>query len=70
VLRFVGPDQPSTGPGTVSVYASSRTWAASVRTQTGTCFYIKQTVGQDTAYLVGDGSCTGREGLAADQDRW
>jgi hypothetical protein len=69
-LRFVGSDEPSTGPGTVSVFASARVWAASVKARTGTCFYIKQVVGRDTAYLVDDGACTGREGLAADQDRW
>jgi hypothetical protein len=69
-LAFVGPDVASAGPGQVSVYAASQVWAASVRSRTGTCFSLKRTLDGETAYLVADGACTGREGLAAIEDRW
>jgi hypothetical protein len=69
-LSFRGPDDGSTGPGRISVYASSDVWAASVRAQTGTCFSIKRTLGGETTYLIADGACTGREALAAVDDRW
>jgi hypothetical protein len=68
--RFVAADQPADRPGTVSVYASGDTWAASSPTLSGTCFSIMQVAGEDTAYLVSDGDCTGMEALQADQDRW
>jgi hypothetical protein len=69
-LSFRGPDDGSTGPGRISVYASSDVWAASVRAQTGTCFSIKRTLEGETTYLIADGTCTGREALAAVDDRW
>jgi hypothetical protein len=69
-LTFLGPDEGSRGPGQVSVYASSDAWAASVRSRTGTCFYVKRTSEGVTTYLIADGACTGREGLAATDDRW
>jgi hypothetical protein len=69
-LSFRGPDDGSTGPGRISVYASSDVWAASVRAQTGTCFSIKRTLDGATTYLIADGACTGREALAAVDDRW
>ena len=68
--RYVASDQPADQPGTVSVYASGDTWAASSPTRSGTCFSIKQVAGQDATYLVSDGDCTGIEALQADQDRW
>ena len=34
------------------------------------CFFIKQVIGEDTAYGVATGECTGRAALAADDDRW
>lgn len=67
---YVGGDQPSSAPGTVSVLATSGTWAAASRSQQGTCFYLKLTSGGDPTYLVADGSCTGREALKADQPQW
>ncbi len=67
---YVAADQPADRPGTVSVYSSNDTWAASSPTLSGTCFSIKQVAGQDTTYLVSDGECTGTEALQADQDRW
>jgi hypothetical protein len=69
-LSFVGPDDRSAGPGQVSVYASAQVWAASSRSRTGTCFSLKRTLGGETTYLIADGACTGREGLAAVDDRW
>jgi hypothetical protein len=69
-LTFLGPDDGSSGPGRVSVYASTDVWAASVRAQTGTCFSIKRTLEGTTTYLISDGGCTGREALAAVDDRW
>ena len=68
--RYVEADQPADRSGTVSVYASGDTWAASSPTRSGTCFSIKQVAGQETTYLVSDGDCTGMEALQADQDRW
>ena len=67
---YVGGDQASSTPGTVSVLATADTWAAASRSQQGTCFYLKLTVGPDTTYLVADGACTGREALKADQPQW
>lgn len=67
---YVGADDSASAPGTVSVYASGSTWAAASPTAQGTCFYVKQTAGVDTLYLVADGDCTGTEALAADQTRW
>jgi hypothetical protein len=69
-LSFVGPDEGSSGPGVISVYASSDVWAASLRAQTGTCFSLKRTLDGETTYLIADGTCTGREALAAVDDRW
>jgi hypothetical protein len=67
---YVGPDEPSAGPGSVSVYASAEVWAAAVQARPGACFFIKQAIGADTAYGVADGDCTGRAALAASDDRW
>lgn len=69
-LSFLGPDQASGGPGEISVFASSEVWAASVRARTGTCFSLKRTLDGETTYLIADGECTGREALAAVDDRW
>ena len=65
---YVAADEPADQPGDVSVYASGDTWAASSPTASGTCFSIKQVAGQDTAYLVSDGDCTGTEALRADRE--
>jgi type IV pilus assembly protein PilA len=44
-LTFVADDVDSTGPKEVSVLsADATTWYAAVMSQTGTCFYIKDTV--------------------------
>jgi hypothetical protein len=67
---YVGADTPAVRPGTVSVFASSGTWAAAERTPQGTCFYVKLVVGAGAKYLVADGHCTGREALTADQPQW
>lgn len=67
---YVEADRSASSPGTVSVYASADTWAAASPTQQGTCFYLKQSAGRDTTYLVADGDCTGNEALAADQSQW
>jgi hypothetical protein len=67
---YVGPDEPSSGPGSVSVYASSNVWAAAVQARPQACFFIKQVIGEDTSYAVAAGECTGRAALAAADDRW
>jgi hypothetical protein len=67
---YVDADRSASSTGTVSVYASGSTWAAASPTSQGTCFYLKQVVGEDTLYLVADGDCTGNEALAADQTQW
>jgi hypothetical protein len=69
-LMFVAADVGSTGPGVISVFASSELWAATVRAETGTCFSIKRSTAGETTYLIADGECTGLEGLAAVDDRW
>jgi hypothetical protein len=68
--RYVGPDEGSDGPGTVSVYAAPDVWAAAVEARPDACFFIKQAVGAETAYAVATGACTGRAALAASDDRW
>jgi hypothetical protein len=68
--RYVGPDEASEGPGTVSVYASAGVWAAAVQARPQACFFIKRAIGEDTAYGVATGKCTGRAALAAADDRW
>ena len=67
---YVGPDEQSVGPGTVSVYSSASVWAAAVQARPNACFFIKETVGEATTYAVATGPCTGRAALAAADDRW
>jgi hypothetical protein len=67
---YVGPDEASDGPGTVSVYASADVWAAAVQARPDACFFIKQAIGEDTTYAVASGECTGRAALGASDDRW
>ena len=67
---YVGPDEASSGPGSVSVYASADVWAAAVQARPQACFFIKQVIGEDTAYGVASGSCTGRAALEASADQW
>jgi hypothetical protein len=68
--HYVGPDEASSGPGSVSVYASADVWAAAVQARPQACFFIKQVIGGTTAYGVAAGSCTGRAALAARADQW
>jgi hypothetical protein len=67
---YVGPDEASDGPGTVSVYTSSDVWAAAVQARPDACFFIRQAIGEDTTYAVATGECTGRAALAAQEDQW
>ena len=67
---YVGPDEASSGPGSVSVYASADVWAAAVQARPQACFFIKQVIGEDTAYGVASGACTGRAALEASADQW
>jgi hypothetical protein len=67
---YVGPDEASDGPGTVSVYTSSEVWAAAVQARQDACFFVKQAIGEGTAYGVATGDCTGRAALAAHDDQW
>ena len=67
---YVGPDEASSGPGSVSVYASANVWAAAVQARPQACFFIKQVIGEDTAYGVATGGCTGRAALSASGDQW
>ena len=68
--EYLGPDEASAGPGSVSVYASANVWAAAVQARPQACFFIKQVIGEDTAYGVATGECTGRAALAASSDQW
>ena len=68
--RYVGPDEPSDGPGTVSVSASAGEWAAAVQARPDACFFIRQPVGGATAYEVATGPCTGSAARSASGDRW
>ena len=67
---YVGADEASSGPGSVSVYASAGVWAAAVQARPQACFFIKQVIGEDTAYGVATGECTGRAALSARSDQW
>ena len=68
-LEFIGPDQVSTGPGSVSVYADATVWAAAVAARPDACFLIKQVAGQGTTY--GSSTvCTGRAALKASDSQW
>ena len=67
---YVGPDEASAGPGTVSVYASAGVWAAAVQARPDACFFFKQAIGVKTAYAVATGACTGRAALTAADDQW
>jgi hypothetical protein len=62
-------DGPSTAPSVVSVYAGSAGWAAAVRGDEHTCFWIAVTPGGRTRYGTGR-PCTGMAALAADRPRW
>jgi hypothetical protein len=69
-LRVVGPDEESSGLDSISVYADETTWAAAVSAQSGACFYLRLDDGRDEPlYGVGT-TCTGREALASEGDRW
>ena len=67
--RYVGPDESSTGLGSVSVFASGNAWAAAVEVRPGACFYIYEQVGSATRYGGGT-ECTGRAALGANADSW
>jgi hypothetical protein len=67
--RYTGPDESSTGLGSVSVFASGTTWAAAVEVRPDACLYISEQVGSATRY-GGATVCTGRAALSADQDAW
>jgi hypothetical protein len=45
-------------------------WAAAVQARPQACFFIKQVIGEDTAYGVATGECTGRAALSASSDQW
>jgi hypothetical protein len=66
---YLPGDQPSTGPGSVSVQASAAVWAAAVQARPQACFYIRQEAGVDTTYGVGT-VCTGQAALAASDTQW
>ncbi len=68
-LSFVGPDEVSSGPGSVSVYADANVWAAAVAARPNACFYIKQVVGEETKYGVST-TCTGTAALSAADSQW
>ena len=68
-LTFLGPDEASTDPGTVSVYADANVWAATVAARPGACFSIKQVAGGDTRYGVST-ECTGRGALQVNDTTW
>ena len=57
----------SSGPGSVSVFASASVWAAAVQARPQACFFIKQVIGEDTAYGVATGECTGPRGAERQQ---
>jgi hypothetical protein len=69
-LVAVGPDEESSGLNQISVYADETTWAAAVTARPGACFYLRMEAGQqDPLYGVGT-TCTAREALSAQDDRW
>ncbi|MEO8476133.1 MAG: hypothetical protein ABI572_03655 [Actinomycetota bacterium] len=68
-LTFVGPDQPSQGLDSISVYASGTEWAAAVTAEPNACFYLRLRVGEDVRYGVGT-VCTAEEARSATDPRW
>jgi hypothetical protein len=69
VRRSTFVDGPSTASGIVSVSATSRAWAAAVRSDSGTCFYIRVASGGGVTYGTGTG-CTGTAALDAADRAW
>jgi hypothetical protein len=67
--RYVGPDDSSTGLGSVSVFASGTAWAAAVEVRPDACFYLYEQEGSATRY-GGGVECTGRAALSATSDAW
>ena len=58
-LNYVPGDVPSSGLGSVSVFATDSVWAAAVQARPHACFYIKREAGAGIRYGSGI-TCTGR----------
>src|SRR4051812_20288909 len=67
-LTYVATGVASATPTTVSVSAAATVWAAASASQSGTCFYIKDTASTPTAgttYGSGTGNCTGTQAVTS-----
>lgn len=77
-LDYVGAERLSTDPAVVSITVphdkAGMVYAAAVRSESGTCFAIRDDRAEKdgTTYgVVGEGpSCTGKDALSASDDRW
>jgi type IV pilus assembly protein PilA len=58
-LDFTDHDQESDGPKSVSVLALEDGWAASARSDSGSCFYVAATSDGKVSYGHGSKSCNG-----------
>jgi len=67
-LTFVGADQPSAGLDEVSIAAGVDAWAAAVQVRPGACFYTR--IESDTVTYGAGITCTGRQGLLAEDSQW
>jgi hypothetical protein len=63
-VTFVDGATVSSGPGVVSVQGSPQAWGAAVMSDSGTCFWIRETVAGGTAYGSGD-PCTGAAAMSS-----
>lgn len=68
-LTYLGPDEASRSPDTVSVAATATAWGAAVETRPGACFYLHLRAGDDPLYGFGT-ECTGTMALRASDPRW
>ena len=66
-LRFTSG--PSDGPGTVSYAVSGSEFGAAVRSESGTCWWVKIAASSVTTYGSGS-ACTGSAAMAASAPSW
>jgi hypothetical protein len=66
---FTYTTEASTGPGVVSVAATSEAWSAAVRSASGTCLWVR--LGVDGVQTFGSGTpCTGTAAASAGDPSW
>jgi hypothetical protein len=68
-LLFIDPDEASNNSEVVSVLATDTLWAAAVRAETGTCFWVRDRPGQGAEYGTGT-DCSGEAAKTATPATW